>query len=213
MAAERTLSRPRRARARPGIRQVPGDAGLGRAALHGLPLVGGTGVVRRRPLPPVERHPQQPHPAMGGGDRARSASSASRRTTPTATRATARAGWSPASTTRGASRAPSPTARSPCWPIRYKGKQLNSPNDVVVKSDGSIWFTDPPFGILGYYEGHKAEPENCRPRLPRRPQDREARGGGRRRRRPNGLAFSPDETKLYVVDSRASRTARSSPTT
>ncbi len=41
----------------------------------------------------------------------------------------------------------------------YQGKRLNSPNDVVVKSDGSIWFTDPPFGILGDYEGHRAEPE------------------------------------------------------
>jgi gluconolactonase len=42
----------------------------------------------------------------------------------------------------------------------YQGKRLNSPNDVVVKSDGSIWFTDPPYGILSDYEGHKAEPEN-----------------------------------------------------
>ncbi|MEP1933807.1 MAG: SMP-30/gluconolactonase/LRE family protein, partial [Roseibium sp.] len=41
----------------------------------------------------------------------------------------------------------------------YDGKRLNSPNDVIVKSDGSIWFTDPPFGILGNYEGHRAEPE------------------------------------------------------
>ena len=41
----------------------------------------------------------------------------------------------------------------------YQGKPLNSPNDVVVKSDGSIWFTDPVFGILGYYEGEKAESE------------------------------------------------------
>ena len=42
----------------------------------------------------------------------------------------------------------------------YNGKPLNSPNDVVVKSDGSVWFSDPTFGILGYYEGHKAESEN-----------------------------------------------------
>src|SRR6185312_261104 len=42
---------------------------------------------------------------------------------------------------------------------RFEGKPLNSPNDVVVKSDGSIWFTDPFFGILGYYEGHKDESE------------------------------------------------------
>ena len=41
----------------------------------------------------------------------------------------------------------------------WQGKRLNSPNDVVVKSDGSIWFTDPPFGILGHYEGHRAEAE------------------------------------------------------
>src|SRR5437667_11007678 len=42
---------------------------------------------------------------------------------------------------------------------RYDGKLLNSPNDIVCKSDGSIWFTDPPFGILGNYEGHVAKPE------------------------------------------------------
>ena len=42
---------------------------------------------------------------------------------------------------------------------RFDGKPLNSPNDIVCKSDGSIWFTDPPFGMLGYYEGHVAKPE------------------------------------------------------
>src|SRR5262245_16939409 len=42
---------------------------------------------------------------------------------------------------------------------RHEGKPLNSPNDIVCKSDGSIWFTDPPFGILGYYEGYAAKPE------------------------------------------------------
>ena len=41
----------------------------------------------------------------------------------------------------------------------FDGKRFNSPNDVVVKSDGSVWFTDPPFGIAGNYEGYKAEPE------------------------------------------------------
>ena len=41
----------------------------------------------------------------------------------------------------------------------FRGLPLNSPNDVVVKSDGSIWFTDPVFGLLGNYEGYKAEPE------------------------------------------------------
>src|SRR5436190_364532 len=42
---------------------------------------------------------------------------------------------------------------------KYDGKLLNSPNDIVCKSDGSVWFTDPPFGILGHYEGHIATPE------------------------------------------------------
>jgi len=82
----------------------------------------------------------------------------------------------------------------------YQGKKLNSPNDVVVKSDGSIWFTDPPFGILSDYEGHKAEPENG---------FNVYRVDGKSGAiacvaddfiRPNGLAFSADETKLYIVE-------------
>jgi gluconolactonase len=85
----------------------------------------------------------------------------------------------------------------------YNGKKLNSPNDVVVKSDHSVWFTDPTFGILGYYEGHKDESEN-RPAVYRLDaatgklamMTDEIAG-------PNGLAFSPDEKKLYVVASRA----------
>ncbi|MDP1315226.1 SMP-30/gluconolactonase/LRE family protein, partial [Klebsiella pneumoniae] len=47
-------------------------------------------------------------------------------------------------------------------PVRaesYPGHRLNSPNEIVVKSDGTIWFTDPPFGISGFYEGHKAPSE------------------------------------------------------
>jgi len=85
----------------------------------------------------------------------------------------------------------------------YNRKPLNSPNDVVVKSDGSIWFTDPTFGILGYYEGHKEESQNT-PAV--------YRVDGKTGKiammvddvpGPNGLAFSPDETKLYVVASRA----------
>jgi gluconolactonase len=85
----------------------------------------------------------------------------------------------------------------------YNGKPLNSPNDVVVKSDGSVWFTDPTFGILGYYEGHKAESEN-KPAVYRL----DAATGKLTMvaddiAGPNGLAFSPDEKKLYVVASRA----------
>jgi gluconolactonase len=85
---------------------------------------------------------------------------------------------------------------------RHDGKRLNSPNDVVVKSDGSIWFTDPTYGILSDYEGYRADPEQ------------ETRNVYRVDGttgvtsvvvddflQPNGLAFSPDETKLYVADS------------
>lgn len=85
----------------------------------------------------------------------------------------------------------------------YDGKRLNSPNDVVVKSDGSIWFTDPVFGILGYYEGHKDISELA-PSVYRI----DAKTGAVSKltdqiEGPNGLAFSPDESKLYVVASRA----------
>jgi gluconolactonase len=82
---------------------------------------------------------------------------------------------------------------------KFDGKPLNSPNDVVVKSDDSIWFTDPPFGILGNYEGHTAAPElptNVY-RIDRTGRLTVATG---EINRPNGLAFSPDESKLYVVE-------------
>jgi gluconolactonase len=87
---------------------------------------------------------------------------------------------------------------------RFEGKKLNSPNDVVVKSDGSIWFTDPPFGILSNYEGFRNEPE-----LPVTNVYRIDGHTGRvtiaadNVRGPNGLCFSPDESCLYVVESRA----------
>ncbi len=66
---------------------------------------------------------------------------------------------------------------------RFDGKPLNSPNDVVVKSDGSIWFTDPPFGIAGYYQGERGRPaEQPRARLPlRSPRPARADRDGRRR--------------------------------
>ncbi|MCC7346952.1 MAG: SMP-30/gluconolactonase/LRE family protein, partial [Variibacter sp.] len=76
---------------------------------------------------------------------------------------------------------------------RYQGKRLNSPNDVVVKSDGSVWFSDPPYGILSDYEGHKAESELGRNYVFRV----DGRSGeiapvADDFERPNGLAFSPD---------------------
>jgi gluconolactonase len=90
----------------------------------------------------------------------------------------------------------------------YDGKPLNSPNDVVVKSDGSVWFSDPEFGILGHYEGHKSEP-SLGQNLYRVDGDSGAitivaddiLG-------PNGLCFSPDESILYVVESRGEPTRK-----
>ncbi len=85
---------------------------------------------------------------------------------------------------------------------RFEGKRLNSPNDVVCKSDGSIWFTDPTFGILGWYEGAKAEaelPTNVYRIDPAGALSVAAVGVNQ----PNGLAFSPDESLLYVVESRS----------
>ena len=84
----------------------------------------------------------------------------------------------------------------------FQGKRLNSPNDVVVKSDNSIWFTDPSFGILGFYEGEKDTPQ-----LPTNVYRIDADGSIRvvaeGINQPNGLAFSPDESILYLVESRA----------
>jgi len=90
---------------------------------------------------------------------------------------------------------------------KYDGKKLNSPNDVVVKSDGSIWFTDPPYGILIDYEGatfpseqkggacrvYRVDPKNGKVEVVADDFDK-----------PNGLAFSPDEKEMYIVDTGAS---------
>jgi len=85
----------------------------------------------------------------------------------------------------------------------FEGKRLNSPNDIIVKSDGSIWFTDPPFGLLGWYEGAPAEQE-----LPTNiyrvdPISGKIEAVCTTVERPNGLCFSPDEKLLYVVESGA----------
>src|SRR6202163_259843 len=76
---------------------------------------------------------------------------------------------------------------------KFDGKPLNSPNDIVVKSDDSVWFTDPPFGILGNYEGHVATSE-----LPTNVYRVDKSGSvtvaTAEVNRPNGLAFSPDES-------------------
>src|SRR5437763_12039177 len=83
---------------------------------------------------------------------------------------------------------------------KFEGKPLNAPNDVVVSSDGAIWFTDPLFGNLGNYEGHRIAPElptqvyRLDPKTGRATVVATGLGG------PDGIAFSPDEKKLYIVD-------------
>ncbi|MGE5510880.1 MAG: SMP-30/gluconolactonase/LRE family protein [Bacteroidota bacterium] len=85
---------------------------------------------------------------------------------------------------------------------RYEGKRLNSPNDIVVKSDGSIWFTDPPFGLGGYYEGNVAEQELGQNVYRFNPETGRGEIVADDVLGPNGLCFSPDESKLYIVESR-----------
>ncbi len=88
----------------------------------------------------------------------------------------------------------------------FDGKKLNSPNDVVVKSDGSIWFTDPAYGIDSDYEGYKGESEIGACYVFRvDPETRAIEAVIKDLIRPNGLAFSPDETRLYVSDTGADR--------
>ena len=84
----------------------------------------------------------------------------------------------------------------------FGGKRLNSPNDVVVKSDGSIWFTDPTFGILANYDGYKSEPEIDANVYRLEPGTHEATIVAEGVLGPNGLCFSPDEKLLYIVESR-----------
>jgi gluconolactonase len=82
----------------------------------------------------------------------------------------------------------------------FEGKRLNAPNDIVVKSDDSIWFTDPLFGINGEWEGSRAKPEQATTNVYRIGPDGKVSAVITELVNPNGLAFSPDEKKLYVVE-------------
>jgi gluconolactonase len=82
----------------------------------------------------------------------------------------------------------------------FEGKRLNAPNDIVVKSDDSIWFTDPLFGINGEWEGARAKPEQATTNVYRIAPDGRITAMLTDLLNPNGLAFSPDEKKLYVVE-------------
>ncbi|WP_404401375.1 SMP-30/gluconolactonase/LRE family protein [Pelagibacterium halotolerans] len=82
----------------------------------------------------------------------------------------------------------------------YGGKPLNSPNDVVVKSDGTIWFSDPHYGIVTDYEGYRASQENPCAVYRVTPETGAIDMVIDDMNCPNGLAFSPDESRLYVAD-------------
>ena len=155
------------------------------------------------PCPAVERHPEQPHPALGRGDQA---DERVPRAVQLRQRQHARPPRPPRHLRAWFSRSVTRTEYDgTIFPLaeHVGGKRLNSPNDVVVKSDDSIWFTDPPFGIGGNYEGAKAESElvpavwridGTTGELTKMTDEIEG---------PNGLAFSPDERILYVVASRS----------
>lgn len=84
---------------------------------------------------------------------------------------------------------------------RYNGKKLNSPNDIAVASDGSIWFTDPSYGIKGDYEGLKAEQEQEKHNVYRvDPHNGQIKVVVDDFVQPNGITFSQDEKKLYIID-------------
>lgn len=87
---------------------------------------------------------------------------------------------------------------------RYQGFRLNSPNDLVVRSDGTIWFTDPPYGILSDREGYKAQSEQAANHVfCFDPATGHLHAATAAVEEPNGLAFSPDEKTLYVSDTSA----------
>lgn len=88
----------------------------------------------------------------------------------------------------------------------YQGKRLNSPNDVVVKSDGSIWFTDPSYGILMDYEGDRAKSEIGACHVYRADPNGTITIVADNYVKPNGLAFSPDESILYIADTGVTHT-------
>jgi gluconolactonase len=90
----------------------------------------------------------------------------------------------------------------------YQGKRLNSPNDVIVSSDGAVWFTDPTYGIMSNFEGFRAPSEQSANHVFRiDPQSGVIEAVVSDFTQPNGLVFSPDETRLYVAESGSSHNA------
>jgi gluconolactonase len=91
---------------------------------------------------------------------------------------------------------------------KFEGKRLNSPNDIVVNPDGGIWFTDPTYGITGNYEGIRAQSETKQAVYRVDPKSARIEKVTDEPNQPNGLAFSPDYKKLYVVDTGSGRDIR-----
>jgi len=83
---------------------------------------------------------------------------------------------------------------------KWQGKPLNSPNDLVVHPDGAVWFTDPPYGILGYYEGFQAKPELKEAVYRVEPKTGKMDKVTDELDKPNGICFSPDYKKVYICD-------------
>ena len=83
---------------------------------------------------------------------------------------------------------------------QYQGKLFNSPNDIVVHPDGGVWFTDPAYGIMGNYEGNKADPQIKEAVYRIDPATKQVALVTDELKKPNGLCFSPDYKKLYLID-------------
>jgi gluconolactonase len=83
---------------------------------------------------------------------------------------------------------------------KWQAKPLNSPNDLVVHPDGAVWFTDPPYGILGYYEGFQAKPEIKEAVYRVDPKTGKMDKVTDELDKPNGICFSPDYKKVYICD-------------
>ena len=175
----------------------------GRAAGDRLALGRGAGLVRRRPLPAVERHPQQPHHALGRGD---GAVSVFRKPSNYANGNTRDRQGRLLTCEHGARR----VTRTEYDGTHHRdGRALRGqarstrPTTSWCKSDGSIWFTDPPLRHPGPLRGRTRRAGAADQRLPPRPRDRQAHGRRRRHRaaqRPR--ASRPTRSMLYVVESR-----------
>ena len=91
---------------------------------------------------------------------------------------------------------------------KYQGKRLNSPNDIVVHPDGGIWFTDPIYGISGYYEGYKGDSETKEAVYRVDPKSGQIEKVTDELNEPNGICFSPDYKKIYIADTGTGREVR-----